>query len=100
MFTTVLSGIYNNTVSGIYYENITITIRLTDTRQVDWSHVKKSTKRIPSLVKLTASNPHKLLSPVNCKVGIDLTLMYIDQSAEENISDNFTQCILTNVSIQ
>lgn len=28
--------------------------------------------------------------------------MYIDQSAEENISDNFTQCtcILTNVPIQ
>lgn len=56
MFTTVLSGIYNNTVSGIYYENITITIRLTDKRQVDWSYVnkskKKEKKRIPSLVKL------------------------------------------------
>lgn len=45
MFTTVLSGIYNNTVSGIYYENITITIRLTDKRQVDWSYVNKSKKK-------------------------------------------------------
>lgn len=71
-----------------------------NTRQVNWSHVNKSTKRILSLVKLTASNPHKLLSPVNCKVGNDLTLTYIDQSAEENISDNFTQHILSNVPIQ
>lgn len=45
MFTTVRSGIYNNTVSGIYYENITITIRLTDKRQVDWSYVNKSKKK-------------------------------------------------------
>lgn len=45
MFTTVLSGICKNTVSGIYYENITITIRLTDKRQVDWSYVNKSKKK-------------------------------------------------------
>lgn len=45
MFTTVLSGICKNTVSGIYYENITITIRLTDKRQVDRSYVNKSKKK-------------------------------------------------------
>lgn len=53
-----------------------------------------------SLVKFIAPNPHKLLSPVNCKVGNDLTLTCVDQSAEENISNNFIQHILSNVPIQ